>query len=497
MANYIGSIDLKSTRVPIAIPLGVTCVFEFTQLYLGADPLIVFMSAAGITITFIPLYIYGRDLYAMFSILFSVRYIGAALVIKTLYGQPLQSNLLEPTASYAWALLLMAITTTVILAARHFDPGKTLFPFPNDPKSLRRLALICFVIGTISYAIVGATDSNGTASAGVLFIVVSSLASLSNLGLIAEAAYAIEKSGRRTLFSPRLLTMLAATLLIVIALNARGAFLNGVIAIVVIAFIYRVIHFRYIVIGALFLAFFMYFLSPMTLYLRMQRMPKLQFIQLALDTAVKATFDSNFRKTIYETAKYTALGDIKDDPPYDYYGDRSNVGNRLSFIGLLDAVYSGTKTRALIGSTAIKRSLSDIMPGFLGYVKEDANLGDWMGWQVGILQPPYITYINFGLPMEGLATWGWPGFIAYPVIFILPVLLAFARISSFRMPLPLSIYLFTILQTGMIEWLSNGFMVALTREIPVLLVALTGIYFVFFRHSTRRHPLAIAPSTPH
>lgn len=495
MANYIGSIDLKQTRVSIVIPFGVTCVFEAIQLYLGADPFIVFMSAAAITITFIPLYIFGRDLYAMFSIVFSVRYIGAALVIKTLYGQPLQSNLLDPIASYAWALLFMVITTSIMLTARYFDPGKTLFPFPNDLKSLRRLGIISFAIGTLGYAIVGGTDSNGTASAGGFIIIMSSLSSLCNFGLIAEAAYAIEKSGKRSLFSPLLVAMLGATFLVVIALNARGAFLNGVIALGTIAFIYRVINFRYIVIGAVFLAFFTYFLSPLTLYLRMQRMPKLQFIQLAMNTAVKATFDSSFRKMIYDTAKYTTLEDIKDEPPYDYYGDRSNVGNRLSFIGLLDAVYNGTKTRKQVGITELRRSLSDVMPGFLGYVKEETNLGDWMGWQTGILQPPFITYINFGLPMEGLATWGWPGFIAYPIIFILPVLLAFGRLSSFRVPLPLSIYLFTILQTGMIEYLSNGFMVALTRELPVLLITLSGIYFVFFRSSSRPHPLAIASST--
>ena len=486
MANIIGAIDLNETRVPITIPLGVACVLGAIELYLGSAPLTVLMCVAGLTITSIPLHLYGRDLYSMFSILFGIRYIGFALFLKVLYGQTLDSNLLDPTGSYALTLLLMVVVTAIVLLARRFDPGSTLFAFPNDAKNLRKLAVACFVISLGAIAVVGNKDEQNGASAGVLFVIASGLSSLCAFALIAEAACGVEKSKGRSLFTPFLMGMFLVILLAVIALNARGFFLNGVIGVLLVAFIYRVLNLKHVVIGLVFVGFFVSFLSPLTLYLRQQRkMPIMQFISLAQETAVKAAIDPSFRKVVSDSTKYAQFQNIYDEPLYDYFGDRSNVGNRLSFIGLVDAVYNSSKITSQIGLPALQQSVKSIMPGFLGYVKDDVSVGDWLGWHTGLLKPPLTTFMNYGLPMEGLVTWGLIGFIVYPFVFMLPVLVVFSRISSFRQVTPLSIYIFTALQTGVIEATSDGFIAEMTRGIPILLAALCGLYFAFSRRDRR------------
>jgi hypothetical protein len=494
MANIIGAIDLNKTRVPITIPLGVACVLGAFEMYLGSAPITVLMCVAGLTITFIPLHFYGRDLYSMFSILFGIRYIGVALFMKVLYGQTLDSNLIDPTGSYAMTLLLMVVVTAVVLLARRFDPGSTLFAFPNY--NLRKLAVACFFISLGAIAVVAHKgEQDDGASAGALFVIASGLSSLCAFALIAEAAYGVEKSKGRSLFTPFLGGMFLVILLAVIALNARGFFLNAVIGVLLVAFIYRVLNLKHVVIGLVFVGFFVSFLSPLTLYLRQHRkMPIMQFISLAQETAVKVAIDPSFRKVVSDSAKYAQFQNIHDEPVYDYFGDRSNVGNRLSFIGLVDAVYNSSKTHSQIGLPALQQSVKLIMPGFLGYVKDDVSVGDWLGWHTGLLKPPLTTFMNYGLPMEGLVTWGLIGFIVYPFVFMLPVLVVFSRISSFRQVTPLSIYIFTALQTGAIEATSDGFIGEMTRGVPIMLAALCGLYFIFrARPKVARRELRLEP----
>jgi hypothetical protein len=238
------------------------------------------------------------------------------------------------------------------------------------------------------------------------------------------------------------------------------------------------------------------FLSPMTLYLRAQRgIPAGQFAQLAGETAIHMATDPNFRKFVADTAKYQTLQNINDAPSYDYYGDRSNVLNRFSFIGLLDAVYSATKSHRPFGLEPLEKSVAANAPGFLGFTKPTYDLGDWMAWQSGMLSPGLISYLNFGLPMEGLASWGWVGFVAYPFIFMLPVLLIFGRMSSLRLATPVSVYLFTDLHAAMIEATSDGFIATVTRNAPVTFLVLFALYQILFRRSSSPAPVSIAAAT--
>ncbi len=193
--------------------------------------------------------------------------------------------------------------------------------------------------------------------------------------------------------------------------------------------------------------------------------------------------DSSFRKYVRDAAKYDALKDADQDPFYDYYGDRSNVMNRISFIALLDAVYNASISRKPLGLPALTQSLSVNVPSFFG-AKPPYSPSDWLAWQMGMEEPDFTAFLNFGLPMEGLVTWRWIGFIAYPIAFMLPVMLVFSRISSFRIPSPVSIYLFGNLQNGVLEGSSDGFISDIIRGAPLVCLTLFFLYWVFFRRSS-------------
>ncbi len=494
MANVIGAIDIKSTRVSIVYPFLALAPFAIAQLFLGCDPLILFLCFAAILITFIPLHCNGRDLYSMFAILFGLKYVLAALIAKTFYLQPLQSNLFDPLPVFEMSLLLMIVVTAIAMVARGFDPGKTLFPFPTDAAGLRRLGLITFSIGFVAMVVLGLSGHNdGGGSAGILAIMTVNLGGLCFLGIAAEGSSAIEKSNGKSLFSPLLMAMLTLVLATVIALNLRGYFLTAIICIVVVAFIYRLVKPAYLIVAALIAAFFLTFLSPMTLYLRNQRnMGIAGFVSLAGETAFKMATNPSFYKTVTTYAKSAHLMNVFEEDSFDYFGDRSNVMNRITFIGLLDAVNQNAKTRTPLQFKPLAIAVKANVPTFLGNKKENFGLGDWLNWQMGMETPDYSAFLNFGLPMEGLASWGLLGLMIYPIVFITPVLLLFSRISSFRNPLPVGIYLLADLQISLTEGTSDTLMSDVIRGAPIACGILFAIYWFFFRRAPARRGLRSA-----
>ena len=491
LASIIGSLDLRETRIPIVIPFAVTSVFAIVQLFLGCDPLVMLLSMAAILVTFLPFHFNGRDLYSLFAMLVGLRYVGVALIIKTLDRQPLQTNLFDPLATYAWMVVLMSVYTAVFMLARRFDRGAEIISFPTDAGNLRRLAVISFCLGGAALLFIESKGSGdeGHAGAGVAFMVAATLQSLLILAIIAEASRNLEMSRGRNLFSSFLAFMLVVAFLAASALNARGSFLSCLIGLLLIGFIYKAIKPQYIVSGLLFIAFFLNFVSPVILYVRSQRqLPVLQFIEYTRDTAVRAATDPPFLaylKTVTNAKSISA-----EAGEYDYYGDRSNVQNRLSFVALFDSIYNQDKGLVPLGMKTIWQSIDGVAPGFLGFIKRPESLGDWLGWETGLVAEGNEPFINFGLPMEGYTSWGWIGAIVYPFLFVFPFLWVFSKIASFRQPLPTSIFIFTEIQAGLIESTSDGFMNGATRGAPVLFAALFALYWIFFRGAAREEQIA-------
>jgi hypothetical protein len=311
------------------------------------------------------------------------------------------------------------------------------------------------------------------------------------LGLIAETVYAIIKSGGRSFVTRRLLLLFLVQAIISIALNERRQIVACVIGIITAAFLYNAIRIRHIVIGILAGIFFVYVLTPITIYLRVSKpgTSLTEFAELAGSTFIKALTDPEYLKLLSHAEKSMAFQDMTSLVPYDYFGNRSDVLDRLTWVGLVDAVYNGTRTRESIGMEAIEQSLARNAPSFLGYNKDITTIGpgDWLSWQTGLFEPGRVYFAVFGLPMVRLASWGLVGMVIYPFLFMLPVLFICRRLSSLRLALPVSIYLFVDIQHRMIESTSDVFLAWMTRNLPFVFLILLALHYVL-------RPRAIVPA---
>ena len=472
-------------KVSVLIPLAVIGVFAAAQLYLGTSPLIAALCVAAVAIPFLPLWLYGRDLYGLLSISFSLKYVGFALAAKTFYWQTLESNLHDPYAAFGLTLLLMIVLTAMFILARALDPGKAIFSFPMDLASLRRLSVFCICIGIAGTLFVhtGDADSGEAPSGGAAIVLGNAFREFYFFGIIAESFYAVSKTSGRSFVTLRLVFLLLLQVMMSITLNERGAIVTSLIGIVSVAFLYNIIRIRHLVIGAVLGSFFIFVFTPITIYLRFNKagLSLSEFVVVAEDTIIRAATDPDFFKLISDTQRNAFFDNMNAVVPYDYYGVRSEVLERLSFVSLVDAVYNGTRTREPLGMEAVGQTLARAAPGFLGYDKEIANSygpGDWLSWHTGLAAPDIVSFTVFGLPMEGLAAWGLTGMIVYPFIFMLPVVYVCGRLSTFRLPLPASVFLFVVIQHIMLDMTADVFLTWMTRNLPALLLSLFVLHYL-------------------
>ena len=470
----LGTVRPLSPVIPSAL-IGILAVM---QLLLGTSPAIVALCVAAVALPFLQLVLLGRDLYGVLNLVFNLKYIGFALVAKTLYGQTLDSHLYDPHAAFGLILLVMLSVTAMLIVARALDKDSSFFSFPMDLVSLRRLSVACICIGmlgNLGYAGSGANNTADAVEGGALIVLSSEFRQYYYFGLITESVYAILKSNGRSFITSRLLFLFIIELIISIAFNNRELVVSCVISVVVVGFLYDTIRIRHIVVGVAITYFFITVLTPITFYLRIYRSGSSfsEFAELAGSTLMKAATDPEYLKLITNTG---ANAFNQGDLPYDYYGLRSEALDRQSFISLLDAVYNGTRMRQPIGMAAVEQSLTRAAPGFLGYNKDVTNSygpGDWLSWQTGLEEPDAVSFTVFGLPMEGLATFGLTGLSLYPFIFMLPVLYCCGRLSSLRRPWPASIFLFAGTQHMMLESTSDVFLEWLTHN---LFMTFVGFY---------------------
>ena len=233
-------------------------------------------------------------------------------------------------------------------------------------------------------------------------------------------------------------------------------------------------------IGSLLGALFTFYVSPVALEMRLVKEER-----SATNFAVEAT--AMLGRAIMEpsyAAELLAREDFRTryesgTQLYDYFGNSSNIGNRLSFVALLDVVAYQMEAIQPLGYEAVEQVLNRAYPRFLGNkIDYPYGHGDWLTWQLGLIENGRVSYLSFGLPMEGYATFGVWGLILAPFVFITPLLLVMGRISTLRQPLAASLFLFCAFQWQIFEGQSESFIALLTRALPLTVPPLLALYWL-------------------
>lgn len=483
-------------RLSVAFPAGTTvrlagvlCLVAVLQLSYGADFGVLVLGLASLVIGLVPILYIQRDLYTCLCAIFCLRYTGCAILLKTWYGQPLQSNLEVPFTSYALALGLQIVVTAVALAVRRIDKGKSIFPALNDTDSLRSAGLLSFLVGVVASAMIGILQDRMTSiNTGAVFVTTSALSSLVYLGLCCECVHRITVSRGESFLSARLAGMIISLSLLGIFLNARGFAAGSVACVFWVAFMYRAIRPRDMLVALACVVVFTQYISPIALDMRNQirGMSTAEVASTTLKVISRSIDDpgylSRLRAEQYEEAQFGAGYTM-----YDYFGDNNNIANRVSWIALIDRVAGQIRAAPPVNAEDwLGEIYGRALPSFLSKKATfDYGQGDWLSWQIGLSPNGYISYLSFGLPNEGLVVFGVPGFLLFPVIFLGPLLWLCSRVSSLRVSSAPSLFLITSLHANVFEGTSDVLLSIMTRQLPLIIFPALLIYWI----SKQRRPV--------
>jgi hypothetical protein len=260
----------------------------------------------------------------------------------------------------------------------------------------------------------------------------------------------------------------------------------------------KTIRLRYVAGAAFVLALSAAYLSPVVLALRdaKQGTTAAEFAGRIGGVLTRVLLERGYASEIAEREGRLSSG-LYNASYYDYFGDHSNILNRFAYVGLVDAVYATASTRDPIGWNGVMETYERVVPRFLTKDKERRSYqhSDWLDWQIGLGQVGLSFSANFGLANEGLATFGILGFLLYPIIFMAPVLWVMTQVSSFRNAYVSSILFLVIFEQGLVEQTSDGFIVMLTRVLPIVSVTIFAIFsFVGLRLQSFNKGAGMAPS---
>ena len=474
---------------------GLVLSVVLAQLALGADVIVLALSVTSMVIGLYPITRVGFDLYTIFAALFWFRYTGGVLFAKTLYLQPLDHLLKEPVESYALSTLLVGVVVAIVLLARRWDKGTSMFtPMPST-RHARQVGLLTYGIGAGAGAIVGVASRQIDGNAGPLFVISSALIALMYLGYAAEAYHTVAESKGRRLISPRLAGMLTVTIAMALFLNVRALAVNSVICVFLCGLMFRAIKPRHLALGAVLGFVFTSYVSPLALELRVIKEDKsaIQFASEVVELVARTVTEPGFIAELQRKEAYRSQYE-SGTLQYDYFGDGSNILNRMAFVALLDAVYAQTQVLNPIGTRALtEQVVPRNAPSFL--VEKEARAygyGDWLSWEIGLIETGRSAYLSFPLPIEGIAVFG-PllGVTLWPVLLMLPVLIILGKISTFRAASATSLFLLSAFHWELIEAPSEGYIGFITRGLPITVLPAWALYWLW------AHQGASSTNNPH
>jgi hypothetical protein len=277
--------------------------------------------------------------------------------------------------------------------------------------------------------------------------------------------------------------MLAFTIAVALFLNVRALAVNNIICVFLCGLLFRAIKPRHLALGAILGFVFTSYVSPLALELRIIKEDKsaVQFASDVVELVVRTATESGLVAELQRKEAYRSRFE-SGTAQYDYFGDGSNILNRMAFVALLDSVYAQTQVLNPIGTRALtEQVVPRNAPGFL--VDKEARTygyGDWLSWEIGLIETGRVAYLSFPIPVEGSAVFGpFLGVTLWPVVLMLPMFLILSKISSFRTASATSLFLLSAFHWELIEAPSDGYLGLLTRTLPITVLPAWVLFWLW------------------
>ncbi len=476
------------------IGLVVACVA--LQLALGANPVVLALAIISCVAGLAGFRIAGAyQSGAWLAFFFVLGNVIVALVAKTAFLQPLDSNLFAPIESF----LVLATGSVALLIAlivvMTIPVGKPLLHSTRDPRLLRFLSNSTFALGTLFWYLTRLFQDPGASGFGGVAVFWNLLL----MAVIARTAMVIERTdGRRSVDATLVLILLACVVVGLIDNSKTEVALPIVAYFATSVFYFRGLTRRQCVAGALGVALMAAVIGPMIHAYRalgIHDIPWRQRVGL-IERGVKDALTHGDIAFYQEVASEVASMDFGAGY-YDYFGRGSGqmLLGRYASIQQIDPIIATVNRRGFRGGSVIWPAFQRLAPTFLFPAKPRETEGFLLLVQLGISDPEGNKYPTVPLLAQSYAGYGATGVLLIPFLVFVVFLLAMKKLgwSLYRNVFAIfffCVYLVVYANQGEL----NQYAEAVLRSFPLLAGTLWLVTRLFHgwgspHHEARQNPV--------
>jgi hypothetical protein len=418
---------LKGWR--LAAYLGLAAVAAaLVQLMLGASFEVVAACLIAVALGLLGFLALGAYNFGSWVALFyALGNVLVALYAKTLLGQPLDSYLYAPVASFLALIATSGGLLAALLLVSRVNVGRPLFEGVSDPHFLSFLSWVCFGLGALSWLLNRwSQDPSGSGFGGI-----SLFRDLLLMAVIARTAMLLERSGDRRTFDGWLGLIMSVCIFLGLIDNSKTT-----TALPVASYFATVLFYRrglpartmvVLVIGAV---VFGSVVVPMTHALRalgQQELPVSQRIELVTSNA--ATLLEGPKG--FERLEQLSTGQFEGN--YYYYFGESGAGQivlgRYASVQQIDPVIDQVNQWGPRGGAAVWPALAGQVPSFIYPNKPEYTEAYNTLLYYGLIHPWSGEFPTLPLAGQAYAGYGLLGLLTIPFITFFGFLLVVKKLG--------------------------------------------------------------------
>ncbi|MBN1464713.1 hypothetical protein JXA02_03050 [candidate division KSB1 bacterium] len=468
--------------------LFITASILFLQLALGTDVKILMLAAATALCGFLILSSGGlTDAGSLVGFAFLFNTLFFAILLKTMLGQSLESNLYAPFTSF---LIVFIVSFQVLFAlkfAQALPVGKPLFRPTNELRFLKYLAIVCYALGFLLWALsqLYRIDPRAQATSQEKgFGGFDTIYPIFFMGIVAATAFVLISTDNRKSINKWIVVMLATgsfmglveSRKIILGLTFGYYFFTSLVY-------RRRLTVKQMVIAILLLLFVFFIFGPAVHMYRNELwfLPFDQRMDYLINNAGKMTqseylIDYFFLVINRENALYH----------YQYFGQNLLFIDRFATIQHNDIVVESFLNRAEMGAHILGRGFDLILPGFMNPNKSIISLEDQITWELGLRKYGVIGFPTVPLIACSFAATKWIGLVFIPLLVFIMLFLFIKKIGPSIQGNVFAIFFIVPILLNAHQWSYSQYIVRLFRIFPVQIILLFMIVFFYKNVIARR-----------
>lgn len=467
-------------RYVLIAGVGLFAVLLF-HLILGTTPLVLFIAFVTILIgVFMLLELGLENAASLVGFLFVFNTVTFAVILKTLFLQPLDSNLYRPTTGFVVVLLAVLQMFFALKIVRILPTGAPIFKPTTNLKYLKYLAVASFVIGFAFWLLnqrflidrrasfySESTSFGGFASFTYIFY----------MAIVAATAYVIlSTNGKRSLNIWVVLLLIVGAIIGLVAsrkIELAYTFLSYYLT----SFYFRrFISKKQVTTLALFVVFAFFVFGPVVHTFRSE----LWFLSFPQKVDfLRDNWRSVLNKAQLESFLDRVLSRRKNGYDFEYFGRNLFFIDRFATIQHIDLIIDTVEQQEHLGAATLLRGYSRVLPRFLYSEKSTISQADEVTWELGLRKFGVIGFPTVPLVGHAFAALGWAGVFFVPFYMFIILFLILKKIGWQLYQNIYAVFFLVPLVVNVHQWTHTQFIYRLLREFPLLVLLLLFMAGVF------------------